>query len=181
MCGMSDTLIHRKAQNIDSTPELVNQFCYILEGNDDNGFLMVLYKKDGTIGIKFTEYDGTVIDVLTHTSASYISSLFSKKLIDKFIEFINYAKIDILQICFVIIDDNLFILEAATHINKYLSPGMIKDVLTKCGVPSLPLHSIQVLSPDLVSSLRSGKYIVYTSYPSLLTRDDNVYLASAKL
>jgi len=173
-----------RIRDFNDVPEVKGQFCYVFEGCDDDGFSLLIYKNDKEYAVKFGEFDGTEIDVLQkpeHRFLQYISDIMQYS-INSYIEVLNLIRIDRIQLFFAP-DKNkkLRIVEAMTHLNKYQSPGMIKDVLSKCGVPSPEIHSVEVLTDEIIENLSGGGYLIYPSSPKFMTRNNDSEPVRAKL
>jgi len=182
--GISDPklLPYSKTLNIEEVPEIKGKFCYILEDYSDNGFSLLIYRKDDTVYFKFGSYDGNEFDMLNHTEyREQISKVFQH--IHNYINLLKLTRVKMLQLYFAVNGSSVMLVDARTHYNKYLSPGMLKDVIAKCGISPPNVVKIEELTNEVISNLKSSgkRYIVKTSSPKLMIRNEDVEHVKARI
>lgn len=165
-------LSHSDVLGIDNVPEILGKFCYVLESYPNTGFSLLLYRDSGNINFKFGTFDGTEIDVLNNTKyRNYIDKVFKK--VGEYIRLLKLVNVSQLQLYFTIKNNKLFVIDARTHFNKFLGPGMVKDIIAKCGVPFVKVLSTEQIDQDIIDRLKSTgeQYVIRPSYPKMIVRD----------
>lgn len=183
--GMSKVLPRSKTRDVKNVPEIRGVFCYVVEDCDDDGFSLMLKRKNkDEIEFKFGDFDGNEIDIMAeHEYKKYISSLFENECIDKYIKMLGLLGVEQIQLCFSFTKrGDLRLIETMTHLNKYQSPGLIRDMLASCGVPNPDVRSIDIIDDEIISTLSDeGGYILYPSYPKFISRDGKSELMKARI
>lgn len=175
-------LPYSKTLNIDDVPEIRGKFCYILDDYPDNGFSLLIYRKDETVYFTFGSYSGEEFDMLTHTEFRVQISKVLKN-IQNYINLLKLTRVKMIQLYFAVDNDNVLLVDARTHYNKFLGPGMLKDVIAKCGIGTPNVVYIKELTDELINELKTSnkKFIVKTSLPKLMVRNDDVEHVKARI
>lgn len=183
--GMSKVLPRFKTRDIKNVPEITGAYCYVMEDCSDEGFsLMIKRKSIKEVEFKFGDFSGNEINIMgNHRYKEHISKLFENECINKYIKMLGLLGVDQIQLCFGFNNiGDLRLVESMTHLNKYQSPGMIRDMLASCGVPNPSVRSIDIIDDEMMSTLADeGGYILYPSYPKFMTRDGKSELIKARI
>ena len=177
MSGTSPEILpYHAIQHIDLVPELVGQFVYVIDNYNTNGFSVVIYK-DKDIKFLFGDFSGRVLDPLSDCEFLTNIDVFMSTYLNKYVEFVQIANVPMIQVYISVGHDDMWLVDARTHYNKYVGPGMLRDVFSKFGlkIPNY-IESGCFLTDDKIKELKglNTKLIIKPSSFKIIARDDDV-------
>lgn len=126
-------LAYPQLVQLSTVKELIyNKIIYVIKHYGNNGISVLILKKDNQIIILCGDWYGNSID-LSVVDGKYTSICvdFLNNHVQKFIELMKLIKLDQAQYYFAIHDDELILVDVQISLNKFVSPGMLKDIFSK--------------------------------------------------
>ena len=131
-------------------------FCYIIKPYKLSGISCLIARSDGDVRITVGDFRGNAIDLLAKSSIAVIANEFLKQYLAILIQYTKLVGVDKIIYYFSLRDDNTLVLvDARLSINKFLGPGMLRDVFGK-RLPTQEVKGIEVLSNQLFEQLQAG-------------------------
>lgn len=183
MSGMSEILPYHPIKKLDEVPEIVGQYCYVLRDYPDDGFSLLLgVNEEGKLFFKFGDYDGNIIDLSKdHKYSKHIQKVLYEHM-NKIVNLIGLVKLKMCQIYFAVSKDELIVADVRTHYDKFSSPGMIKDVISKAiGIPGPAVIKIDTITDELLDEISDGNYVIKPSYPKVIPRNEDIEPLRARI
>lgn len=110
-----------------------NLFCYVIRHYGDDGLSVLIYRqpiKDQVV-ILCGDWKGNNLDI---TDGSPLAAIANKFLQDSVVTFVNtmrLIRLDQLQLFFAVVDNELTLVDIQVSLNKFTSPGMVRDIFGK--------------------------------------------------
>jgi len=186
MSGMLlDVLPYNKILNIQDVPELKGQFVYVMNDYEDDGFSVVIYKDDGNIKFSFGDFNGNKLNPINNKckNLEYIDKFLAGPL-RKMSSLLVVTGVKSMQAYVSISNEEMILIDIRTHYDKYVGPGMLRDVFGKCDIkiPSY-VETGCYLTDDKIKELKKSpkKHIVKPSSFKMIARDDDVQPMYARI
>ena len=182
---LPDILPYPELKKFDDIPEIKDQFVYVIRSYSTKGLTVLIYRKDGNVYFKFGDFSGKTIDVNNKSA-----KIFLEKYSAKFVELMNLVKIPQAIHYFTVEKDLLRLVDVRTSLNKFVSPGMLKDLYGKIVETQEVVKTVQ-LNSETISGIKGnkgnykGSFIIKTSAFKTITRGTspklNMYPMYAKI
>ncbi len=116
---LSDKLLHVK-----------DVFCYVLEHYGSSGLSVLVYRRpqDDQVVTICGDWDGNSIDLYDDNELSVIALDFVQNSLHLLVNTMALVKVDQAQYYFAVKDGELIMVDMQTSLNKFVSPGMIRDI-----------------------------------------------------
>lgn len=118
---MSDILSYPPVNEYKDTPEINDIFVYVIKAYELNGLSVLIENYNSTISWKFGDWDGNQLNINDPMIYEFIT-----KYSNKIELLIKHARINQIQLYL----SNMVLVDARTHLNKMLSPGMLNDLFS---------------------------------------------------
>ncbi len=133
--GSSDlptVLSYPKLLNFDEALSIRNVFSYVVKHYGTKGMSVLIYRKKeiDEIVVLFGDWSGNNLDI-SPSSDNYLVPFAQKFIGDylqKFVSLMATIRIDQAQYFFAIVNDSLMLVDMQISLNKFASPGMIKEM-----------------------------------------------------
>lgn len=136
--GISETLEPNPLPQVLKYPELISNklehvkdiFCYVLEHYGNEGLSVLVYRrpKDDQVVTICGDWNGNSIDLYEDNELSKIGLDFVQNSLHMLIRMMALVKVDQAQYYFSIKDGELVLVDMQTSLNKFVSPGMVRDI-----------------------------------------------------
>lgn len=152
-------LSYPKILDLDSIPEIKEQFVYICRAYPENG-LAVLIKRspeDDDVSLMIGDWDGNPIPLdsdehLFHPAAIYFATEESVK----FIELMKCVGLTQAIFYLSIEDDELVLTDIRTSLNKFAGPGMVRDLFSKI-IKTQEVIKIEHLNDQVLQAIQNDQ------------------------
>ena len=181
--GISKVLPFNAIQPVDEVKEIMNcGAAYILDSYEDDGFSLLLrISKEGT-SFKFGSFSGDELDVTEDIKyKNHISDLL-KNNIDKYIDLLKTVRVNQIQLYFAKYNDGIALVDARPFFNKYLGPGMLRDIISKCGI-DVPktIELVPLVTQEILDKYKGTNFVIKPATPKSIVRGDDVVPLSARI
>jgi hypothetical protein len=134
-----------------------NKYCYIIEHYGYQGIsILITFDKDSkTFVVRGGSWDGKIFDINSNKHDSYIFKLFMEHDIHKFMSLMKLMAFKQAQYYFAISDKGLFLVDVQLSLNKFASPGMIKDIFGKI-YPTQNVLKIEIINDKVLDAMERG-------------------------
>lgn len=107
-----------------------NVYCYILRHYGNNGLSVLIYRQPTAdqVVVLCGDWYGNNIDLTDDTDLASIAASFVKDHVSNFINLMRLIKLDQAQYFFSITDNDVQLVDTQISQNKFVGPGMIRDV-----------------------------------------------------
>lgn len=167
--------------DITNCPEIHGQFVYGIRAYSEYGIAILIYRHDEKVVIKIGDFNGNVIQ----QGHEYYSktNYFMEKYANKFVALMSH--IGLKQAIFYLSDGDRLV-DVRLSLNKFVGPGMIKDVFEKLIETQ---EIIKIFKFDDIVNKKAEKHegifskpiFLKTSYFKTLQREKNLYPLYAKI
>lgn len=108
-------------------------FCYVLEHYGNEGLSVLVYRRpqDDQVVTICGDWHGNSLDLYADNDLSKIGLEFVQKSLHLLVNTMALVKIEQAQYYFAIKDGGLILVDMQTSLNKFVSPGMIRDIFGK--------------------------------------------------
>lgn len=114
-----ESLPYPKINELWQVPELKDKYCYVVKSYPLSGLAILVYRGDDNLHLRFTDFNGVESDPV------------EGRLLDIIITVMKTANIK--QSMFYFSENKL--VDVRLSLNKFCSPGFIKDIFGKAGIP----------------------------------------------
>ena len=114
-----ESLPYPKIYELGQVPELKDKYCYIVKSYPLSGLAIMVYRDNDDLYLRFTDFNGVEADPV------------EGRLLDIIITVMKTANIK--QSMFYFSENRL--VDIRLSLNKFCSPGFIKDIFGKAGIP----------------------------------------------
>ena len=165
--GTSDAppiLPYPPVTHLDKMPEIKGRLVYIIEGYALDGVSVLLFFRDGNLGMKIGDWDG---HTLTEEQANGLGiNLHVGQLSNLMIR----ARIPQAQFYF---STNGKLVDIRTHLDHMVGPGMLKDLCSKV-VPTQDIIDIQQLTEEIEAGIDRYVILKHSSFKVIVRGDKMV-------
>tara|TARA_R110000751_G_scaffold6623_5_gene28184 strand:+ start:272 stop:811 length:540 start_codon:yes stop_codon:yes gene_type:complete len=117
----------------DNLANIKDIFCYVLEHYGNSGLSVLVYRKpkDDQVVAICGDWYGNSVDLYADNELSKIALSFVQDSLHLLIKTMSLVKVDQAQFYFAISDSDLALVDMQVSLNKFVSPGMIRDIFGK--------------------------------------------------
>lgn len=158
-------------------------FCYIIEHYGNEGLSALIYRqpKNDNVVLTFGDWCGNTIDINGKESKlTKIANEFVTKDFPTLLNIMRTIKMEQAQLYFVVDGEELVLTDMQLSLNKFASPGMIKDIFGKiCRIPTI--KKIEIIDDRVIEHINkgvgtySGDIILKPSRFRMFHNEDNTY------
>jgi hypothetical protein len=149
---LPDLLSYPEIKKFDDMPEMHDQFVYIIKSYPTKGLTVLIYRKDAMVHLKFGDFSGKIIE--PHGNKSI--KLFLEKYCSKLVELMSLIKIPQALHYFVVEKNTLRLVDVRTSLNKFIGPGMLRDLYGKIIDTQEVVKTIQ-LNSETIEGIKADK------------------------
>jgi hypothetical protein len=148
--------------DVEEVPELKDRLVYMIEGYELNGISVVMFYKDGKIGVRCGDFQGNL-----ENPAHVLDSNIAKHL-PNLTNLLVKARIPQAQFYF----SNDVLVDIRTSLNNMVSPGMLKDLCSNI-VPTQNIIDLKPFDDDLKEELHKYDYVIlkHSSFKVIVRED----------
>lgn len=159
-----------------SESNLSGKFCYIFKRySTTNGIAAIIKRDQEYVTMRFADFTGKLLDLKKDRNLDEVLSHTSKLVI-----FMKYARIT-KTIFYFAIDEKIRLVDMRMTLNKFVSPGFIRDMFGKLVPIQEAIGSPVILKDEILDSLVNGKgdyasknFIIKPSAFKFIVRDDDI-------
>lgn len=150
---LPDLLAYPEIKKFNDIPEMHDQFVYVIKSYPtNNGLTALVYRKDGNVHLKFGDFSGKVVDSYDNKGIK----LFLEKYCSKLVELMSLIKIPQALHYFVVEKNILRLVDVRTSLNKFIGPGMLKDLYGKIIDTQEVVKTVQ-LNSETIEGIKADK------------------------
>lgn len=155
---------------------LSKKLVYAIEPYNEDGLSVLIFAEGDKIGCKFGTWNGEEINIMKkHSLSKYIDDLYKNNL-ERLMGLLKLIGVEMMQLYFSI-SKEIKLVDVRTYINKFLSPGMIRDVFSKF------VNVQNIVETGMFEDI-IGKHkniVIKPSKPFMYEKDDDLIPAYFKL
>lgn len=153
---------------------------YIFDNYQDDGFSLLINTKEDYF--KFGSFNGEELDIVGDIKHKILISDLLENNISKYLEMLKAVRVTQIQLCFSLYNDKIALTDARPFYNKYLGPGMLRDVIAKCGIniPNI-IDIVPSITQEIIDKYAGTNYIIKPSLPKYIVRDEEIEPLSARI
>ena len=132
-------------------------FCYVIEAYKPFGISCLVQRSDGKVQVAIGDFDGKPINLAANSSEAILANSFAKQYVGLLVEFTKLVNVGKVLYYFSISDDTTMkLVDARVSINKFLGPGMLRDVFGK-RIPTQETILIEVIDDVARDKIEKGQ------------------------
>lgn len=183
--GISNTKIlpYNSIQPVSEVKEILGcGAAYIFDNYDDSSGFSLLLSVKPEVSFKFGDFEGNELDIVEDVKYKLFISDLLKDNINKYIELLQSARVPQAQFYFINYKDRPALIDCRPFYNKFLSPGMLRDIISKCGinVPEI-IDIVPSLNQEVLDKYKGTNFIVRPSSPKYVIRGEDVCPLAARM
>jgi hypothetical protein len=124
-----DSLSYPKILPLQEIHEIRGKLCYVFKAYSLEGYSCVIVREKGNICVRFSDWNGNILDL---SKQHDLSPNFGESVI-KLATLMRYIRVDRLQAYFSG-KDKVMLVDIRLTFNKFISPGMLNDLIGKLGI-----------------------------------------------
>lgn len=144
---------------LESAPSIKSVFCYVIKHYGDDGLSALVYrhKEDDQVALLFGDWKGNNLDIQTNnpTPLTDAANKFVAEDFSKFLNLMYSVGIPQAQFFFGLQDGELVLADIQLSLNKFASPGMIRDIFGKI-YRTQEVRKLEVIDDRALEYLEKG-------------------------
>ena len=155
-CGLSDLSLLLYPPMSNDIGLVRGLFCYFIKPYKLSGVSCMVARSAGDVRVTVGNWDGESTDLRVNSGATVIANEFIKNYMAMLVQYTKLVGVDKIIYYFTLNDDNsLTLVDARLSVNKFLGPGMLRDVFGK-QINTQEVLCIEMLSDKIQDRLNVG-------------------------
>lgn len=126
--GMSKIAVLPYPELIAPREAIKDVYSYVIKDYGNKGLAAVISREKGNVQVQLGDWNRNEIDLATKTELQPYALKFAQKMLPNFVNMMHSANINMAQYFFAIDEQELVLVDMQTSLNKFVGPGMIKDI-----------------------------------------------------
>lgn len=148
-------LTYPKPLDFASTPNVEGQYCYIIKHYGDAGLSVLIKREEENIVVVCGDWLGNALDLNADDPLVKIARDFIARDMPTFLQTMKLVGFEQAQFYFAIHDSGLTLVDLQLSMNKFASPGMIRDIFGKM-YHTQDVRKIEVIDDRVMAALKRG-------------------------
>lgn len=132
-----------------------DKYCYIIDHYGRDGIAVMIKYEDENFAVRCGDWNGNLVDINSQDRVANICKMFIEEDIKKFFKAMRLMRFTQAQYYFAISESGLRLVDIQLSMNKFASPGMVKDIFGNL-YPTQNVRGIEVINDRILEIIENN-------------------------